>query len=128
MMKFAPWAFAGWTLFVWGGRLRNIFADPAGVGSVGWWTLTGALLFSAFGAILLGALILARGGLYQAMVAWVVAPLAILTTGTWIVRGVDIASGDHPFGFIAVHLVLAVVSVTLAALSLRVVGGIGTRR
>ncbi len=45
----------------------------------------------------------------------VVAALAGWTVGVWIVRAVGIATGDHEAAFIAVHLVLALVSIALSA-------------
>jgi hypothetical protein len=45
-----------------------------------------------------------------------IAPLAGWTVLVWVVRATGIALGDHDGAFIAVHVVLAVVSVGLAAL------------
>ena len=45
--------------------------------------------------------------------------LAGWTVAVWIVRTVGIATGDHDAAFIAVHVVLAVVSIALSVLALR---------
>lgn len=50
-----------------------------------------------------------------------VAVVAAWTTVVWVVRGAGIALADHSVGFVLVHLVLAVVSIGLAALMWRVV-------
>jgi hypothetical protein len=112
-----PAAFAGWTLFVWGGRLRNLWLEPGPLSDVSRWSLAGALTFSILGLALVAALISGFG----ARVA--VAALGLLSVGVWAVRGIDIALGDHSVGFIAVHLVLAVVSAALAWMAWRSVGG-----
>ncbi|MGB5760033.1 MAG: hypothetical protein WBM50_24175, partial [Acidimicrobiales bacterium] len=41
--------FGGWTLFVWGGRLRNLWIEPGGLGAAGRWSLLGAVGFTALG-------------------------------------------------------------------------------
>jgi hypothetical protein len=73
-------------------------------------------------------LVVRRQGGPAVLVPALVIPLAAMTFGTWLVRGFDIAAGDHDLGFIAVHLVLAAVSMTLAGLSVVVVGGFPGRR
>jgi hypothetical protein len=45
--------------------------------------------------------------------------LAGWTVVVWIVRGVDIATGDHSAGFVVVHLALGVISIALAAVAVR---------
>ena len=52
-----------------------------------------------------------RGLAVRALAGWTIA--------VWVVRAVGIATGDHEAAFIAVHLVLAVVSITLAVLAVR---------
>lgn len=114
------WAFAGWTLFVWGNRLVNISQDPGGFSSAGFWTLATALTFVALGLVL-GFANATRSGL----LAPIVGLLAALTIGVWLIRGVDIALGDHSVPFIAVHLVLAVVSIGLSVWAWRSLAGVG---
>jgi hypothetical protein len=44
-----------------------------------------------------------------------VGALAAWTVVVWVVRAIGIATGDHEAAFIAVHLVLATVSIALSA-------------
>ena len=98
-------AFAVWTLLVWGGRIRNAVADADGAGPV--------VLAVTFVALAVAALV-TRGD-RRAVLA-----LAAWTVAVWGVRGVDIALlSDHETAFVVVHLVLAVVSVALAAAATR---------
>lgn len=106
--------FIAWTFFVWGGRLRNLAADPGGFAEASRWSLWGSVAFVSLAVVVV-------------VLTWLLAPpvakqvavlaLAILTVGVWAVRAVDIALGDHSVAFIAVHVVLAVVSTGLALLS-----------
>jgi hypothetical protein len=118
--------FVGWTLFVWVGRIRNAMNDPAlaGGGRVGPVVLALTFIVPAVLAIL------ARPGHgwerhgSRSRLRAAVLVLAAWTTVVWIVRMADIAfGGDHPIGFIAVHCVLGVVSITLAVLAVRSAGG-----
>ena len=98
-------AFAAWTLLVWGGRIRNAVADAEGAGSV--------VLAVTF--VALAAAVLVTRGDRRAVLA-----LAAWTVAVWVVRGLDIALlSDHDTVFVVVHLVLAVVSVALAAAATR---------
>lgn len=111
--------FGGWTLFVWVGRLRNLVAEPGGLLDVSRWSLVGSIAFTVGGAAVVAAA-LARwrqGPLGRAgqLLAPAVLALGALTVVVWLIRAVDIALGDHSIGFIVVHLVLAVVSIGLAA-------------
>lgn len=54
--------------------------------------------------------------------------LAVVGIGVWTVRGLDIALGDHSAAFIAVHVVLAVVTITLGIAVLRSPLGIVSRQ
>jgi hypothetical protein len=120
----------GWTLFVWVGRIRNAMNDPAlaGGGRVGPVVL--ALTFIV-PALVLGVLAyLARPGhgwerhADRSRLRAGVLVMAAWTTVVWIVRMADIAfGGDHSIGFIVVHCVLGVVSITLAVLAVRAAGG-----
>lgn len=113
--RFAVPLFIGWTLFVWGGRLQNLAADPGGFAEASQWSLWGSVAFVSLAVVnvitpLAGSVRLARLAL---------AALAALTIGVWLVRAVDIALGDHSVGFIVVHVVLAMVSIGLAVLAWR---------
>jgi hypothetical protein len=117
--------FLVWTLFVWGGRIRNAFADDSLAG----WGLAGPVLLSA--SFALPALLLGVGWLVRARA---VRPaggratalhlgtklLAAWTVAVWVVRATDIALlGDHTAAFVLVHLALATVSVALAVTAWR---------
>ncbi len=111
--------FGGWTLFVWVGRLRNLLAEPGSVFDASRWSLVGSVAFSVLGAVVViaGLLAVADRGLAsvgRSILGPAVVGLAALTIGVWVLRAVDIAIGDHSIGFIAVHLVLAAVSIGLA--------------
>jgi hypothetical protein len=111
-------ALVGWTALVWTTRIGNIWRDHAlDRGEKVGRTLL-ALSFTALAAVVLVALVRRAGWLAAAVGA-----LAGWTTAVWIVRSVGIATGDHEAAFIAVHLVLAAVSIGLSALALR--GGVG---
>ena len=113
-----------WTILVWTTRIRNIWTDDSlsTSGQVGRTVL--ALVFTAFAAGTIGLWLRGRrhgrevpswaGSLVQAFAAW--------TVLVWIVRGVQIALADHSAAFIAVHLVLALVSIGLAAWAAAVIG------
>ena len=51
-----------------------------------------------------------RGLAVKALAGW--------TIGVWLFRAFGIATGDHDAAFVAVHLVLAVVSIALSVLAL----------
>jgi hypothetical protein len=116
-------AFLAWTLFVWGVvRVRNILGDDALAGG----ERARALLLSASFwvpavvlAVLLGVAAVRRQALGRSARIGVMA-LGVWTTLVWLVRAYGITFlGDHETPFIVVHLVLAVVSVVLAALAAR---------
>lgn len=106
--------FAAWTLFVWVGRLRNLMAEPGSVLDANRWSLAGSVAFTVLGAIVAVAALAHWSGRSRRPLVSAVAALAGLTIGVWLLRALDIATGDHSVGFIAVHLVLAVVSIGLA--------------
>ncbi len=113
-----------WSLFTWGGRIRNALADDALDASERGWALALALSF------VVPALVLAVAWwLHSGRTPWTgrsvplvsgalrVATLAFAawTTGVWLVRGIDIALfSDHEVGFVIVHSVLAVVAIGLS--------------
>ncbi len=115
--------FGLWTLFVWGGRLRNLWLDPGGFAEASRWSLVGSIVFTLLGLAVVAVWLANRLGSASnsssgpgilRLVLW---PLAGLTTVVWLLRAADISLGDHSIGFIVVHLVLAVVSVGLAVIS-----------
>lgn len=107
-------ALAGWSLFVWTTRIGNIWGDDALTDGEKWGRTALALTFTVL-ALAVGHGVWHRTGwrdhAVQALAAWTVA--------VWLVRSVGIATGDHEAAFIAVHLVLAVASIALAALAWR---------
>jgi hypothetical protein len=107
-------AFVVWSLLVWTTRIRNIWGDDA-LGTGEKWGRTGlALSFTVL------ALVVAWGLWSRA--SWLrasVAALAGWTVVVWVVRSVGIATADHSAAFVAVHLVLAVVSVLLSVAAVR---------
>jgi cytochrome bd-type quinol oxidase subunit 1 len=104
----AAWALVLWTLFVWGTRIVNILTDGAGAGALVVATALTALAVAA-------GLSLAR----VRRLPWAVPALAAATVAVWAVRVPLLLGHDHEAAFVVVHLVLAGVSVALAALALR---------
>lgn len=111
-----------WTVFMWSNRLRNIAAadDLAG------WTLAGrlltAVLFTAAGlalAVTLAWYAATRHPFSLPLVTWLSGPLAVVGSAFWLIRSTTIILGDHDAEFVAIHLVLAVVSVGLSLWVLR---------
>jgi hypothetical protein len=107
-------ALAVWSLLVWTTRIRNIWTDDALSTGEQWGRTALALSFTAL-ALAVGHAVYHRSGWLRP----VVLALAGWTTAVWVVRSVGIATADHEGAFIAVHLVLAVISITLAALAVR---------
>jgi hypothetical protein len=118
------WAFIAWTLFVWLGRIRNAVGDPA-LATGG---RTGPILLSL--SFVIPALLLAGMTALQLAhrddhrlarpVSLILAALVVWTAAVWVVRAVDIAlRSDRGAAFIAVHLVLATVSVGLGVMAVR---------
>jgi len=117
-------AFLAWTGFVWIGRVRNALGDDTLDGADRWGPLLLACSFLLPAAVLAvwtvadwrsGATAGRRSAssrLLLVLVAW--------TTVVWVVRAADIAlGGDHEVAFVAVHVVLAAVSIGLGLLALR---------
>lgn len=107
-------ALSAWTLFVWVGRLRNIAEDDT---LTGWGLAWRAGLSSTFVGLALALLV----AVFWRPTATRYAALALAAFGTvvWTVRGMDIALGDHSAAFIAVHVVLAVVTIGLSIIVAR---------
>lgn len=106
-----------WTLFVWGGRIRNVMADADAEGAQRWGPLALSVSFVAL-ALVTAVLFARRFRSHRSVVASSVMlqVLAGWTTAVWVLRAGDIAlAGDHAPGFVAVHVALAAVSIVLAA-------------
>ena len=103
-----------WTGLVWTTRISNIWNDDALTDGEKWGRTGLALSFTVLALAVVVGLVQRAAWLRAAVLA-----LAAWTTAVWIVRAIGIATGDHEAAFIAVHLVLAVVSITLAGLAVR---------
>jgi hypothetical protein len=110
----ATLALLAWTFLVWTTRINNIVADDSLDGGAKLGRLALALSFTVLAAAVLWAVANRATWLRGAVTA-----LAVWTVAVWVVRAAGIAVADHSPGFIAVHLVLAVVSTVLAALAVR---------
>ncbi len=109
-----------WTLFVWVGRLRNLWQEPGPLSEVSTWSLVGSLVFTVAALSVASLWVATRFFSFGAPgLRVVVFGLAAFTTVIWLIRAVDIALGDHSVPFIVVHVVLAVVSIGLAVFASR---------
>ena len=97
-----PYLLAGWTVLIWIGRVRNIVAADGAVVE-----------------LLVPALLVALGVATFARPRQVGRVLALTTVLVWAIRVPLVLVHHHAVAFVVVHLVLAAVSVTLAALTLR---------
>ncbi|MSY78519.1 MAG: hypothetical protein F2694_02605 [Actinobacteria bacterium] len=116
-------AFLVWTIFVWGiVRVRNIMGDADLSTPERTWPLILAATLWVPAAVLLVTLLvtLLRKRPFAQAATIGVAVLGVWTTLVWIVRAFDIALvSNRELPFIAVHLVLAVISVALAVIAAR---------
>lgn len=98
---------AVWTLGVWASRVYLIVARNGGDGV----DLARAIAFVAVGlavaAVAVGLVVGPRATTVVTVACWA----SILL---WATRIVTIPMGDHPAGFVVVHLVLAAISIALA--------------
>jgi hypothetical protein len=99
----------GWTSFVWTTRIGNVWRDHGLTGGEKLASTALALSFTLLAAVVLVAYVQRRPWLAGAVLG-----LAGWTTGVWVVRFAAIATDGHGAGFVAVHLVLAVVSIGLS--------------
>ena len=109
-------ALVAWSLFVWATRIDNIVADESLDGYAVVWRVALALSFVVL-AVATGLQLWRPAGPSRRLTA--AAILAWWTIGVWTGRGAGIAVGDHDAAFIAVHLVLAGISIALGVLVLR---------
>lgn len=105
---------SAWTFLVWTTRIRNIWTDDelTTSGQIGRTAL--ALVFSGFAVAVVAVWLRARRGGMWPGTRSLVRAFALWTTGVWIIRGAQIALADQGAAFIAVHTVLALVSIMLA--------------
>ena len=106
-----------WTLLVWTTRIRNIWTDESLTTAGQLWRTLLAGVFTAFAVATITAWIRTRrtGAVAPAWAPPLVRAFALWTVGVWVVRGTQIAFGDHSAAFIAVHTLLAILSIALAA-------------
>lgn len=102
------YAFAAWTLFVWGNRISNIIGDDASSGTSSVVDLGAAVVMVVLGvAVVVGA--------WRGRPAWALPALVVATVVTWAVRVPLLLAGDEwSVAFEVVHIGLAVVSLSLA--------------
>jgi len=103
-----------WTLVVWTTRIGNIWNDADLTDGEKWGRTGLALSFTALALAVAHAVyhrVEWRGLAVKALAGW--------TIGVWVTRSFGIATGDHQGAFIAVHLVLAMVSSGLSVLAVR---------
>lgn len=119
---------AAWTLAVWTTRIGNIWSDDSlsVAGQLGRTALALAFTVAAVGIVVTWSRARRQGAVDRRARAFV-RGVAALTVGVWAVRSVQIVTGGHSFGFVVVHLVLAVVSVALAVWTVRTIGSTGRR-
>ncbi len=105
---------SAWTVLVWTTRIRNIWTDDSLTTGGQVWRTALALSFTVFAV---AALVLWARARRRPAPRWapsLVRAFAVWTTGVWVVRSVQIASNGHEAAFVAVHTVLAIVSISLA--------------
>jgi len=107
-------ALVAWTFLVWTTRIRNIWTDEALTSGEQWARTALAGSFTVLAVAVVVALVQRASWLRPA-----VGVLAVWSVVVWVVRSVGIATADHDAGFVAVHLVLAVVSAVLSGLAWR---------
>jgi hypothetical protein len=114
--------FGAWSTLVWTTRIRNIWGDVLlSTEEKAAYTVI-ALVFVGLGIGVFFVGISLRRWFPQRSDVIAVGVLGGWTLGVWASRVIDIAfGGDHEAPFIAVHVLLAVVSVALAVWSWRVV-------
>ena len=108
-----------WTLLVWATRIDNVLSqdDLTGAGRAA--RLALALSFTVGAVALLTVAWRARDRALVRSEALVIDVVCWWTVAVWLVRGAQITLGDHEAAFIVVHAVLGIVSIALAAVTLR---------
>lgn len=109
-------ALVAWTLFVWTSRIRNIWADDTLSTSE---QVSSTALALSFTVLAIVAVVTVLRPVSRRGAALGVGALAAWTVAVWAVRTPAILIHDHSAAFTVVHVVLAVVSVALAALAVR---------
>lgn len=107
-------AFVAFTAFVWVQRLVNLAAGDESAVVVS--TALSVVLLALAAATAVGLVAVWRAG-WPAPPGWVAGvwrTAAAVTVVVWAVRAVQITVAWRSFGFVAVHVVLAAVSIALA--------------
>ena len=104
---------AGWTVFLWLSRIRNVLADDDLSTVEQMWRMVVAVGFIALGGYALWAWIRRRDRPRRLAVSLGI--LCVWTVAFWIVRGGGIILDDHTLGFTLIHTALMIVSIGLAA-------------
>lgn len=107
----ATWALVGWTILLWLSRTRNVLANDELTSLGRGVRLAVVVVFVAMAvAVIVGVKRRWFGIALRVLCSW--------TIGYWLVRGGGILLGDYDAGFKAVHTVLMVVSIGLAAVAM----------
>jgi hypothetical protein len=123
-------ALGAWNAFVFTTRISNVLADDQASAATKTWSIALAVVMLVGVVALAAVLVTARSRPWRAAEARVVQVVAGLTAVVWVIRGIEIATADYagnrnipnPAGFKAVHLVLGIIAIVLAALSWRAAG------
>ena len=102
------------TLLVWTTRIGNIWRDDGLTDAERWGRTALALSFTVLAVAVAWALLRRAPWRRLAVLA-----LAGWTVAVWVVRAVGIATAEHEAAFVAVHLVVAAVSIALSVLAVR---------
>ena len=106
---------AAWSVFVWGTRIKNDWADAhASLGS----KLGTTVLSLSFVAFAVAAVVIvrrARGRSWTPTESRILRAFAAWTTAVWLVFGTLILVHHHPWAFKAVHVTLGLISIGLSA-------------
>ena len=106
------WVFVAWTAVVWIVRIRNLIGDDQVTSSGRIWRILLAIVFLGFA----GLSVVALGGRWRSVGSTrLVGVFCIWTVTYWLVRGIGILFTDHEAAFKAVHSILALVSIAIAA-------------
>jgi hypothetical protein len=108
-------AFALWTLFVWGTRLRNVWGSSESTGARVWSTV----LVVTFVGLAVVTLVACWRRWDRPQLHRLLTVFLGWTIVAWAIRVVAIAGDHHGAAFTVVHTVLAVISVTLGVVAVR---------
>jgi hypothetical protein len=116
--------FLVWTAYVWSTRIRNATSDDTLSSGSKAFSVVLSLMFLAFAVAGVVVLVRAWSRPLARVEALVLRAFAAWTVAVWVVRIPMIALDDRSVGFKAVHVVLGVISIVLAALVWRSTSGV----